>query len=68
MVRTGEGLVVKRAGKDTGGWRLVSDHPRWPDAPWPDDAVIIGEVKMDGQGAMRRLSWRLVATQAAMIV
>ena len=45
VVRTGDGLVVKRAGKGTGGWRLVSDHPRWPDAPWPDDAAIIGEVK-----------------------
>ena len=26
-------------------WHLVSDHPRWPDAPWPSDAAIIGEVK-----------------------
>ena len=33
VVRTEEGLVVKRAGKGTGGWQLVSDHPRWPDAP-----------------------------------
>ena len=46
VVRTEEGLVVKRAGKGTGGgWQLVSDHPRWPDAPWPSDAAIIGEVK-----------------------
>ena len=45
VVRTGDGLVVKRASKGGGGWQLVSDHPRWPDAPWPDDAVIIGEVK-----------------------
>ena len=45
VVRTEEGLVVKRAGKGTGGWQLVSDHPRWTDAPWPDDAAIIGEVK-----------------------
>ena len=46
VVRTEEGLVVKRAGKDTAGhWQLVSDHPRWPDAPWPSDAAIIGEVK-----------------------
>ena len=46
VVRTEEGLVVKRAGKGTGGgWQLVSDHPRWPDAPWPADATIIGEVK-----------------------
>ena len=46
VVRTEEGLVVKRAGKGTGGvWQLVSDHPRWPDAPWPTNAAIIGEVK-----------------------
>ena len=45
VVRTEEGLVVKRAGKGTGGWQLVSDHPRWTDAPWPSDAAIIGEVK-----------------------
>ena len=46
VVRTADGLVVKRAGKAVGGlWQLVSDHPHWPDAPWPDDATIIGEVK-----------------------
>ena len=46
VVRIEEGLVVKRAGKGTGdNWHLVSDHPRWPDAPWPSDAAIIGEVK-----------------------
>ena len=46
VLRTEEGLVVKRAGKGAdGGWQLVSDHPRWPDAPWPGDAMIVGEVK-----------------------
>ena len=46
VLRTGEGLVVKRAGKGAGGgWQLVSDHPRWPNVPWPDDATIIGEVR-----------------------
>ena len=46
VLRTEEGLVVKRAGKDKDGrWQLVSDHPRWPDAPWPGDAAIIGEVR-----------------------
>lgn len=45
VVRTEDGLVAKRAGKAAdGAWQLVSDHPRWPDAPWQDDAVIIGEV------------------------
>ena len=46
VVRTADGLVIKRAGKGSDGrWQLVSDHPRWPDAPWPDDATITGEVK-----------------------
>ena len=46
VLRTADGLVVKRAGKDDyGGWQLVSDHPRWPDVPWPGDAAIVGEVR-----------------------
>ena len=46
VMRTQDGLVVKRAGKgEGGGWQLVSDHPRWPEVPWPGDATIIGEVK-----------------------
>ena len=46
VVRTGDGVVVKRLGKDeAGGWQLVSDHPSWEPAPWPDEAALIGEVK-----------------------
>ena len=49
VVRTEDGLVVKRASKDrTGNWQLVSDNPNkqaWPTVPWPDDAPVIGEVK-----------------------
>ena len=49
VVRTDDGLVVKRAGKDSAGaWQLVSDNPNkqaWPTVPWPDDAPVIGEVK-----------------------
>jgi len=45
VVRTGEGLVVKRAGEDEAGRQLmVSDHPAWEDAPLPADAEVIGEV------------------------
>ena len=43
-----DGLVVKRMGRgEDGGWLLVSDSdsPDWPDMPWPDDAVVAGEVK-----------------------
>ena len=49
VVRTADGVVVKRAGKDaSGGWLLVSDHPAWEPVPWPRDAVVIGEVKWMG--------------------
>ena len=49
VVRTEDGLVVKRAGKDrVDTWLLVSDNPNkqaWPTVPWPLDAPVIGEVK-----------------------
>lgn len=49
VVRTEDGLIVKRLGKSTtGAWQLVSDHPdktAWPTRPWPAAAEVIGEVK-----------------------
>ena len=46
VLRTGEGLVAKRAGKGEGaGWQLVSDHPAWKPIPWPRDAEVLGEVR-----------------------
>ena len=48
VITTPDGLIVKRMGKDEdGGWLLVSDNdsPDWQDAPWPDDAIVVGEVK-----------------------
>ena len=46
VVRTGDGVVVKRAGKDqAGAWQFLSDHPAWNPVPWPRDAEVIGEVK-----------------------
>ena len=49
VVRTDDGLIVKRAGRDrSGAWQLVSDNPNkqaWPTRPWPADAPVIGEVK-----------------------
>ena len=49
VVRTDDGLVVKRAGKDRAvAWQLVSDNPNkqaWPTVRWPDNAPVIGEVK-----------------------
>ena len=38
VVRTENGLIVKRAGKDSSGaWQLISDHPdkrTWPPIRW----------------------------------
>ena len=49
VVRTDDGLIVKRAGKSrAGNWQLVSDNPdkqEWPTLRWRDDADVIGEVK-----------------------
>ena len=46
VMRTEEGLVVKRASKDEDGrWQIVSDHPAWETMPWADDTEIIGEVR-----------------------
>ena len=45
VVRTGDGLVVKRAGRDRdGSWQLCSDNPDWMPVPWSDDADIVGQV------------------------
>lgn len=44
VVRTDDGLVVKRAGRgDDGRWLLISEHPSWAPAPWPADAETIGQ-------------------------
>ena len=48
VITTTDGLIVKRMGKDENdGWLLVSDSdsPDWPDVPWPEGAVLVGEVK-----------------------
>ena len=49
VIRTDDGLIVKRVGKNrAGNWQLVSDNPdkkEWPTLRWPADAEVIGEVK-----------------------
>ena len=45
VMQTSDGLIVKRAIREGESWQLVSDHPEWPPAPWPDDARIVGEVR-----------------------
>ena len=45
VLRTGDGLVVKRLDKDAAGrWLLLSDHPAWSPARWTATTEIIGEV------------------------
>ena len=49
-MRTDEGLVVKRLGKDEKGrWLVVSDNPDWPPAPLLYGTDIIGEVRWLGR-------------------
>ena len=46
VLRTDDGLVVKRAGKDKeGNWQIVSEHPAWPPTSWPNETEVIGEVR-----------------------
>ena len=50
VMRTEEGLVVKRLGKDEKGrWLVVSDNPDWPAAPLLYGTDIIGEVRWLGR-------------------
>ena len=45
-VRTDDGLVVRRAGKDSAGrWQLICDYPGRMPRPWPDGAEILGQVR-----------------------
>ena len=45
-LRTGEGLVVARAGRGSDGrWLLERDHPDWKPVAWPDEAEVIGQVR-----------------------
>ena len=46
VLRTDDGLVVKRVSKDEKGrWLVVSDNPDWPPAPLLYGTDIIGEVR-----------------------
>ena len=55
VVRTEDGLVAKRAGREDGEWRLVSDAgpPDWPPAPWRG-AEVKGEVIWTAAPSLRR--------------
>ncbi len=46
VMRTEDGLVVKRAGKDAeGNWQIESDNEDWEPVPWSRDTEVIGEVR-----------------------
>ena len=46
VLRTEDGLVVKRLGKDdAGGWELRSDNPAWETVPMRRGDEVIGEVR-----------------------
>ena len=50
VIRTDEGLIVKRLEKRAdGGLRLTSDNPAWDPVPWPNRAELVGEVKWMGK-------------------
>lgn len=45
VVRTDDGVLVKRAVKDQRGWLMASDNPAYPAARWTADTEIIGQVR-----------------------
>ena len=45
VMRTEEGLVVKRAQRNKQGWWLMSDNPQWPPMALTEETDIIGEVR-----------------------
>ena len=50
VLRTEDGLVVKRVGRDEeGNWWIESEHPAWPRVPWSDTTEIVGEVRWLGR-------------------
>ena len=50
VMRTDDGLVVKRVGKDPeGNWQIESDNEDWEAVPWSNATEIIGEVRWLGR-------------------
>ena len=48
-VRTDDGPVVKRLQRDEDGWQLVSDNTAYKPIPWPDGAVVLGQIMWTGR-------------------
>ena len=49
VMRTEEGLVVKRAKQNAQGWWLMSDNPEWAPLFLTEETDIIGEVRWAGR-------------------
>ena len=49
VMRTEEGLVVKRVRQNAQGWWLISDNPTWPPLFLTEETDIIGEVRWAGK-------------------
>ena len=49
VMRTEEGLVVKRVKQNAQGWWLMSDNPTWAPLFLSEDTDIIGEVRWLGR-------------------
>ena len=45
MMRTEDGLVVKRVDRNREGWWLMSDNPAWPPLFLTEETDVIGEVR-----------------------
>ncbi len=45
VLRTGEGIVVKRLRRASNGWLLASEHPAWPPVEWTAETELVGEVR-----------------------
>ncbi len=45
VLRTADGVVVKRLERESGDWLLISEHPAWAPIPWPDETEMIGMVR-----------------------
>ncbi len=49
VLGTKDGVIVKRLGKEGGGWQLVSDNRNYKPLPWPQTATVIGQVMWTGR-------------------
>ena len=49
VLRTADGLVVKRVRRVGDGWRLCSDNPAWEPVPLGPEDTVVGQVRWAGR-------------------